>query len=125
MLKTTAFALGLVFSAGIAAAQSAPDPDMAVSAARNQLGVLEYCQTERHIDGSAVEIQGKLLEMLPAATDEAAVQAAYEKGQAGTVSAMGIEQTLADAATAQNTDVKALCGQLASLVEQAGSQVQQ
>ena len=108
-----------------ATAQDAQDPDAAVSAARNQLGVLEYCQAEGHIDGNAVEIQGKMIEMLPAATDEDAAVAAYEKGKEGTVSAMGVEQTLAEAATAQSADEAALCAQLAQLVEQAGEQLPQ
>lgn len=125
MFKTTAFALGLALTAGLANAQdtAAQDPDMAVSAARNQLGVLEYCQSEGHIDGAAVETQTELLAMMPAATDEDAAQAAYAKGQEGTVSAMGVEQSLADAAAQQGADEAALCDQLASLVVQAGEQV--
>ncbi|MFV0296674.1 MAG: pore-forming ESAT-6 family protein [Hyphomicrobiaceae bacterium] len=125
MFKTTVFAFALTMTTSAAFAQAAPDPDMAVSAARNQLGVLEYCQTEGHIDGAAVEIQGKMIGMLPAATDEDAAVAAYEKGKEGTVSAMGVEQSLADAATAQGVDEAALCGQLAQLVEQAGAQLPQ
>ena len=125
MLKTTVIALGLALTGTMASAQDAQDPDAAVSAARNQLGVLEYCQAEGHIDGAAIEVQGKMLEMMPAATDEAAAQAAYEKGQAGTVSAMGVEQTLDEAATAQGADVAGLCAQLAALVEQAGEQLPQ
>ena len=127
MFKTSALALGLVLGAtGIAAAQEAAttqDPDTAVSAARNQLGVLEYCQTEGHIDSAAVDIQTELLALMPAATDEAAAQTAYEKGQQGTVSAMGVEQSLADAAAEQGTDEAALCTQLASLVQQAGEEL--
>ena len=125
MFKTTVFAFGLAMAASAATAQDAQDPDAAVSAARNQLGVLEYCQAEGHIDGNAVEIQGKMIEMLPAATDEDAAVAAYEKGKEGTVSAMGVEQTLAEAATAQSADEAALCTQLAQLVEQAGEQLPQ
>ena len=125
MFKTTVFAFGLAMAASAATAQDAQDPDAAVSAARNQLGVLEYCQAEGHIDGNAVEIQGKMIEMLPAATDEDAAVAAYEKGKEGTVSAMGVEQSLAEAATAQSADEAALCTQLAQLVEQAGEQLPQ
>lgn len=123
MFKTTFFAVGLLMTATAASAQTAPDPDMAVSAARNQLGVLEYCQAQGHIEGNAAEIQAKMITMLPAATDEAAATAAYEKGKEGTVSAMGVEQTLADAATAQGVEEAALCTQLAQLVEQAGAQL--
>lgn len=123
MFRTTVIALGLALTGSAAIAQA--DPDAAVSAARNQLGVLEYCQTEGHIDGAAIEIQTTMIGMLPAATDEAVAEAAYEKGKEGTVSAMGVEQTLADAATAQGSDEAGLCTQLAALVVQAGEQLPQ
>ncbi|NHF73633.1 pore-forming ESAT-6 family protein [Paracoccus xiamenensis] len=124
MLKTSILTLSLAFVGTAALAQTAtPDPDAAAAAAQNQLGILEYCQAEGHIEGSAVEIQTKMIEMVPAAENQETVDAAYAKGKEGTVSAMGVEQTLADAATAQSTDVKALCGQLASLVEQAAAQM--
>ena len=128
MFKTSALALGFALTAGLAAAQeTAPqqDPDMAVSAAQNQLGVLEYCVAEGHIDGAAVETQNELITMMPAATDQDAVDAAYAKGQEGTVSAMGVEQSLADAAEQQGAEEAALCTQLASLVQQAGEQLPQ
>ncbi|MFV0293323.1 MAG: pore-forming ESAT-6 family protein [Paracoccus sp. (in: a-proteobacteria)] len=123
MFKTSAFALGFALMAGVAGAQTTPDPDAAISAARNQLGVLEYCAAEGHIDNAAAEVQTKMLDMMPAAQDEAAVEAAYQKGKEGTVSAMGVEQSLADAATAQGSDVAALCGQLSTMVQQAGEQL--
>lgn len=110
-----------VLAAGVAQAQApAAGMDEAVAAAKNQLGVLEYCQAAGHIDGSAVEVQTRMFGMLPAAGDAAKVDAAYEKGKAGTVSAMGVEQALPEAAKTQNTDVGALCKQMAALVNQAG-----
>jgi len=124
MLKTSILTLALACAGTVALAQTAtPDPDAAAAAAKNQLGILEYCQAEGHIEGGPVEIQAKMMEMLPAAQNQDVVDAAYAKGKEGTVSAMGVEQTLTAAATAQNTDVKALCGQLASLVEQAAAQM--
>ncbi len=128
MFKATFFAMGLAMVATVATANSpvaTPDPDMAVSAARNQLGVLEYCEAEGHIDGEAAEVQAKMIGMLPAATDEDAAVEAYEKGKEGTVSAMGVEQTLADAAKAQGVEEVALCDQLAQMVVQAGAQLPQ
>lgn len=116
--------LGALFgavSAVAAAAQIAPTADDATAAAKNQLGVLEYCQAEGHIDGAALEVQAKLMALLPAASDQAKVDAAYEKGQAGTVSAMGVEQSLTDAAAAQSSDVTALCTQMAEMVNQMGA----
>ncbi len=115
--------LALALFAGAAVAQTAPSPDMAVAAAKNQLGVLEYCQTEGHIDGTAIETQTRIMAMFPAAQDEAAVEASYEKGKTGTVSAMGVEQSLADAAKAQGADEAALCKQIAQAVEQAAAQL--
>lgn len=115
--------LALALFAGAAVAQTAPSPDMAVAAAKNQLGVLEYCQTEGHIDGTAIETQTRIMAMFPAAQDEAAVDASYEKGKTGTVSAMGVEQSLADAAKAQGADEAALCKQIAQAVEQAAAQL--
>lgn len=120
-------AAALAASASMATAQTDPAAGMddAIAAAKNQLGILEYCQKEGHIEGKAVEVQGKILAMLPPATDTAKVDEAYAKGQAGTVAAMGVEQTIADAATAQSTEPAALCKQLAEMVEQAGAQLPQ
>lgn len=110
------------------AAPAAPAADMqmdmavAYESARNQLGVLEYCQTEGHIDGKAVEIQTKLLTLLPEG-DKAKGDAAQEKGKTGTVSSMGMEQTLEAAATAQNSSVEALCKQMDTMIQQLAAQL--
>ncbi len=107
------------------AQDAATSPDAAVSAAENQLGVLQYCVNKGYIDHEAVDTQKKMMAILPKPQNEQVVKAAYDKGLAGTVSAMGVEQTLADAANAQNSDEATLCGQLAQMVEQAGAQMQQ
>ncbi|MDN3711401.1 pore-forming ESAT-6 family protein [Paracoccus cavernae] len=122
----------LALTAGLAMAQTetteAPaagtqmDMGMAYESARNQLGVLEYCQTEGHIDGKAVEIQTKLLTLLPEG-DKAKGDAAQEKGKTGTVSSMGMEQTLDAAATAQNSSVEALCKQMDTMIQQLAAQL--
>ena len=104
------------------AAVPAQDSAAAYESARNQLGVLAYCQEQGHIDGTAVEIQTKLLAMIPAG-DTAMGDAAEAKGKEGTVSAMGVERTLADAATEQNTTEEALCKQMEGLLQQLASQV--
>jgi hypothetical protein len=104
------------------AAVPAQDNGAAYESARNQLGVLAYCQEQGHIDGTAVEIQTKLLAMIPAG-DTAMGDAAEAKGKEGTVSAMGVERTLADAATEQNTTEEALCKQMEGLLQQLASQV--
>lgn len=116
----------VVATAGSAAfAQTPADMDGAIAAAHNQLGILEYCQSEGHIEGAAVEAQNKVLKMLPAATDTAKVEADYEKGKTGTVSAMGQEVSLADAATKQGSDEATMCQQVATAVEQAAASLPQ
>ena len=119
-------ALPALFLAGAALAQTAPtEPDMddAVAGAKNQLGVLEYCQAAGHIDDTAVEIQTKMIAMLPAAIDTAQADAGYAKGKSGTVSAMGVEQSLSDSAKTQGTDEAALCKQMAEMMVQAAQQM--
>lgn len=119
--RSFGMAAAFVLAAGMVQAQApAPGMDDAVAAAKNQLGVLEYCQAAGHIDGKAVEVQTRMFGMLPPASDAAKVEAAYEKGKAGTVSAMGVEQALPEAAKSQNTDEAALCKQMAALINQAG-----
>lgn len=104
------------------AAAAQMDAGMAYESARNQLGVLKYCQAEGHIDGKAVEIQEKLMTMIPAG-DTAKGDAAEEKGAAGTVSAMGNEMTLSDAATQQGSSIEALCKQMDAMIQQLGAQL--
>lgn len=98
------------------------DSGAAYESARNQLGVLGYCQEKGFIDGKAVETQTKLLTMIPAG-DTAAGDAAEAKGKEGTVSAMGVERSLSDAATEQGTTEDALCKQMDALLQQLATQV--
>lgn len=101
---------------------AAQDPGAAYESARNQLGVLTYCQENGHIDGTAVETQAKLMAMIPPG-DEAKGDAAEAKGKEGTVSAMGVERTLADAAKEQGTTEDALCKQMDALLQQLAAQM--
>lgn len=105
-----------------AAAPAAPDTGAAYESARNQLGVLTYCQDKGYIDSKAVETQNKLLSMIPAG-DATKGDAAEAKGKQGTVSAMGVERSLADAATEQKTSEEALCKQMDTLLQQLATQV--
>lgn len=104
------------------AAPAAADMGAAYESARNQLGVLTYCQDKGYIDGKAVETQTKLLSMIPAG-DAAKGDAAEAKGKEGSVSAMGVERSLADAATEQKTTEDALCKQMDALLQQLATQV--
>lgn len=116
-------AVAMIAAGSAAFAQTPPNLDEAIAAANNQLGVLEYCKEEGHIEDSAIDAQNSVLKMLPAATDTAKVEAAYEKGKTGTVSAMGQEISLADAATQQGGSVEAMCKQLGTAIEQAAAQL--
>lgn len=128
MIARFTFVTAFALSAGVAMAQEAatppamPDMGAAYESARNQLGVLTYCQEQGHIDGKAVETQTKLLSMIPAG-DTAKGDAAEELGKKGTVSAMGVERSLDDAAKEQNTDVAALCKQMDALLAQMAAQL--
>ena len=72
-LRTIACTAGLLLS-GIGAAQAqAPDQmKMVYEAARNQLGVLQYCSDKGMADSSAVDTQKKMLTMLPPPADTSA-----------------------------------------------------
>lgn len=126
MIARFSFVAALVLGAGSAIAQDSapamPDMGAAYESARNQLGVLTYCQDQGHIDGAAVEVQNKLLGLIPVG-DTAKGDAAEALGKSGTVSAMGIERSLADAAKEQNTDEAALCKQMDTLIQQMAAQL--
>ncbi|MFD1882455.1 pore-forming ESAT-6 family protein [Paracoccus pacificus] len=127
MFKRSILAAGfamLPLAAAVAqtAAPAMPDPAAAYVSARNQLGVLTYCQEQGHIGAEPVEIQTKLLAMLPPG-DTAAGDEAEAKGKAGTVSGMGVETTLADGAAAQKTTEADLCKQMGDMITQLGAQL--
>ncbi|MCJ8139431.1 pore-forming ESAT-6 family protein [Falsirhodobacter halotolerans] len=128
MMKTMlAASSALVMLAGTALAQDAAAPQMtmedAYAAAQNQLGVLEYCQTEGGVTDEVIDTQNRLLAMIPTPEDTAPALEAYGKGKEGTVASMGQETTLAEVATARSTTEEALCQQMAELVTQAAAQV--
>lgn len=123
MFKIAFLAASVGFVASAASAQQPAQAglDDAVAAARNQLGVVEYCQTHGHIGPEAASSQTRMISMLPAPGDAAAADAAYDKGREGVVSALGVEQSLVEAAQLQNTDVANLCQQLEAMVIEAAS----
>lgn len=134
ILPALALTAGIAFAQDTAAPEAAtteapavsaqPDMGAAYESARNQLGVLKYCQAQGHIDGTAIEIQQKAMAPIPVG-DVAKGDAAEEKGAAGTVSGMGAELSLADAATQQNTTVEALCKQMDAMLQQLSAQLPQ
>ncbi|CAH1661506.1 conserved exported hypothetical protein [Hyphomicrobiales bacterium] len=120
-------AIGLVaasLGAGTASAQTAAD-QMAVAyqAARNQLGVLTYCQSKGFADEEALAIQKKLLGLIPAPADTTGGDSAEELGKKGTISAMGRTQDLEAGAKTQGSSVEALCQAMVKAIKQVASQL--
>jgi len=98
---------------------------VAYQAARNQLGILGYCADKGHIDASAVDVQKKLVAMIPAPADASGGDAAEAAGRKGTISAMGMEQDIEAVAKAQNGTPAAFCKQIGDLVKQMGAKLPQ
>lgn len=130
MIRKIAFAMGLgllpaavVAQDAAAPAQDAPaqaapaDPGTTYEAARNQLGILQYCQEQGFTGAEAVEAQGKLVGLLQGG-DEAVGSAAQEKGAQGTVSVGGTEVSLADAVEERGSTVEATCQQIEAAVNE-------
>ena len=119
---------GLFLGANLATAfaQATPEQmEMAYNAARNQLGVLQYCKEKGYTDGGAIEIQTKMIALIPAPADTSKADAAEATGKQGKVSAMGMEQDIATSAKAQNISEEKLCQTMADAVKQAGAQLPQ
>lgn len=131
MFRQTAFALGLglVATASVAQQSDAPAPapnrlDAAQTyeAARNQLGILKYCQAQGHSGGEAVAAQEKMVSMLPQG-DESKGMAAEEKGAKGTVSIAGAEISLKDASERDGISIQDQCKQIESAVNEVAKQL--
>jgi len=76
-------------------------------------------------DGGAIEIQTKMIALIPAPSDTTKADAAEATGKQGKVSAMGMEQDIATSAKAQNVSEEKLCQTMADAVKQAGAQLPQ
>jgi len=108
--------------AGFAAAQTQADQmKVAYQAARNQLGVLQFCQDKGYADTETVGIQQKLVALIPPPADASGGDEAEAIGRKGTVSAMGVNQDLEAAAKAQNSTVETMCKAMADAIKQAGA----
>ncbi|RJK98744.1 pore-forming ESAT-6 family protein [Paracoccus siganidrum] len=98
------------------------DPAAAYEAARNQLGILKFCNAQGFSGEEAIVVQERVLGMIPQG-DAAAGDAAEAKGTEGVVSAMGAEVSLEDSAAQQGTTAEAQCQQIESLVNQLAAQL--
>lgn len=135
MIRHIALAVGLGLTAPVAvmaqdtaapaeapaAEAPAPQPmDAAATyeAARNQLGILKYCQEQGFSGQEAVDAQANLIGMLPEGDQETG-KTAEDKGAAGTVAIGDAEMSLSDAAESQSSNVEETCKQIEAAVNQA------
>ncbi len=112
------------FAAAPALAQSDPT-SMAHAAAANQLGVLEYCQGQGDVDGTAVSAEQSVIGHLPTGANAAADSAAEATGKTGTIAGNGSSMSLASVASSHNTTVSALCKQLGDSATRSASMMEQ
>lgn len=120
-----------VFLAAVLAALSVPafaqsqadQLAVAYQAARNQLGVLTYCSDKGFVGADIVDIQKKMIGLLPAPADKSGGDAAEAQGKKGTISAMGTTQDIEAVAKAQGGTAQAFCTQIGTAIKQAGAQL--
>jgi len=125
-LLIAASAVSLLASAAPSFAQTQADQlKVAYQAARNQLGLLGYCVDKGHTDGGALEVQKKLMALIPPPADLSGGDAAEAAGRAGKISAMGMEQDIEVIAKAQNGTAASFCKQVGDLVKQMGAKLPQ
>lgn len=87
ILLSVSIALAAVTSS-VAQEPTKEQMELAYSAARNQLGVLSYCEQKGYIDGKAAAVQSKLLALVPVPADTSKGDAAEEAGKNGKVAVM-------------------------------------
>ncbi len=97
---------------------------MVHQAAHNQLGILQYCQSQGSVGADTVALQQRALGVLPPAQVEG-LDEAETAGKRGVVQFAGSSVQLTDAAKAQNTTVDAMCKQIAALLRSQASQLPQ
>ena len=93
---------------------------MAHLAAANQLGVLEYCQSQGAIDGTPIASEKTIMTHLPASS--VATTDAEATGKSGTLLAPnGAQTSLSQLASTHSTTISALCKQMGSSVQQSAA----
>jgi hypothetical protein len=90
-------------------------------AARNQLGVLEYCQASNAVGPDVVAMQRQQIAQLPPAP-VAGLDQAEATGRQGIIQAGSQQVPLAQVAQSHGTTVAALCGQIAAMLRETGPQ---
>ncbi len=95
---------------------------MARLAGANQIGIMEYCQSNGWADQAAVDAQKASLASLPPATGTNTTAAAEASGLAGNLLNNGTAMPLSSMASQTHTTVKSICGQLATSAKMALAQ---
>ena len=125
-----AVALGaatLVSTAALAQAPAAPGNQedmmkMIHQAARNQLGVIEYCQAQGSVGQDVVDLQKRMLAMLPPAQVDG-LDAAEAAGKQGMVQFGGAQMDIKQAAAQQNTTADAMCKKIGDMLKAQAAQL--
>lgn len=120
-LTLAAAALALFTGSPARAQSTAEQQAVAYQSARNQLGVLEYCQDKGYIDSSAVDTQKKIMGQIPTPSDTSGGDSAEETGRKGTVSSMGQTIDLENAAKTHGTTAEAMCKQMSQMIASAAA----
>jgi hypothetical protein len=94
---------------------------LAYQAGRNQLGILSYCNDKGFVGTDVIDIQKKLLGMVPVPADKSGGDSAEAQGRTGTIAAMGIQQNIEAIAKAQNATAETYCKQIGAVVTQMGA----
>ncbi len=95
---------------------------MGRQSAANQIGIMEYCQTNGFADADAVAAQRSAFARLPPApVGSPPTDSAETLGRTGTLSINGTKHTLASMAGNQNMTVSAVCGQMAANAKQVAA----
>ena len=124
LLRTTMLAAVIVPLGAVAAAAQSDPMHMLHLAAANQLGVIEYCQSQGWVDSATVDAQKKISASLPASNDSTGIDDAESTGKDGTLLVGGNKMTLASAASTKGTTVQAICSQIGSMVKSAAANAQ-
>jgi len=94
---------------------------LAYQAGRNQIGIMGYCADKGHVGTDIVELQRRMLGLIPPPADKAPGDAAEAAGRKGTISMMGVTQDLETIAKGQGGTAAAYCKQIGDVVKQAGA----
>lgn len=106
---------------GLAQSELEASSDLAIFGAHNQLGVLTYCETQGFIDDLAIQIQNKVIEMLPEAENLEDAEKAFETGLSGHIQAHGLDMMIDEAAEIRGGDARGYCREVSRLLVQAGA----